>query len=247
MTKVLLLGNCGPILLTVARSCWLQHVELHLLVVSRKQRDCQHHFAGVNSVVLFSPDLIGTAQGIEAIAKHIKKVGATALITMGDRNLLWLAEHRQAFEPSCKVLIQSSESLWQILSKCYQLEIATSVGFQILPVYSLITPNDSESVSDSAFPLVLRPGRDGDILPAFKVQIIKSRKQLSNFLQEFHLVQSPIIAQPFMVLPNLVVHGVRSTEGRVLDSRAYIVSRKFEGVALSLEPYQFPAQLEQLR
>jgi hypothetical protein len=241
-----MLGHSGPATLAVARSCRRQQVELHLLNVSREQNGCRSYSAGVTDVALFSPDLIGTPQGIDAIAKHAAKIGATALIAFCDRELVWLADHRQVFEPSCKVLVQSSESLSQLLSKSYQLEIARKVGFLVLPTFLLIESGDADTVPDSAFPLALRPSCEAGVQPYFKVRLIKSRVQLQDFLKELQFVGSPIVAQPFMDLPNLIVHGVRSTDGRVLASQSYFVSRKFEGISLSIEPYPLPEQLAQM-
>ena len=59
-------------------------------------------------------------------------------------------------------------------------------------------------------------------------------------------IGSPIIAQPFRSLPNLLVHGVRSVTGAVIGSRCYSVPRKFEGVTLSIEPRPFPSRLEEM-
>ncbi|MGA3118049.1 MAG: hypothetical protein ABSF90_26915 [Syntrophobacteraceae bacterium] len=246
MTRVLILAHCGPGILTVARSCRRQGVELHLLHVSRGKNRCRSCSVGATDVAIFSPDLIGTPPGIDTLAKHAARIGATALIAFCDNELVWLAEHRQAFEPSCKVLVQSSVSLSQLLSKCYQLEIARKVGFQVLPTFLLVEAGDADRVPDSAFPLVLRPNCAEDVKPYFKVRLTKSRVQLQDFLQELQFVRSPIIAQPFMDLPNLIIHGVRSTDGRVLASRSYFVSHKFEGVSLSIEPHPLPEQMEHM-
>jgi len=246
MTRVLILGSFGPIYLTVARSCRRQNIELYLLDVSREQGAHRKCASLLNNAIHFSPDLIGTQKGIDVLAEHVKRIDATALIASSDKPLVWLAEHRHVFEPSCKVLVQSPESLRSLLSKCNQLEIAAKVGFSVLPTFLLMCPEDAAQVPTTAFPLALRPSREVDVQPCFKVQLIKSQEHLRNFLQGFQFVHSPIIAQSFMSLPNLVVHGVRSTDGQVLASRAFLVPRKFEGVSLALESYSFPECLEKM-
>jgi biotin carboxylase len=167
------------------------------------------------------------------------------LVATIDRELVWLGEHRQEFEPACKVLVQTPESLFRIQSKRYQLEVARQAGLPILPTYRLSRPEDADFVPALDFPLVLRPDRPEDVWPGFKVRLVESPDQLRDALRRCHRILSPILAQPFRPLPNLVVHGARSVDGDVIASRCYIVPRKFEGVTLTLEERRFPDGLEE--
>lgn len=244
--SLLMLGKWGPCVIACARSCSAQGIQFHLAHVGQKSENGKNHSSAVASVLFIDLDIIGTPQGIELIAKHVKAIKATALVAANDDQLVWLAKNRHVFEPHCKVLVQSAESLNQLLSKCYQLEIAQQVGFQVLPTILLIGLEDISKVPDSAFPLVIRPGKSDDVYPSFKVQLIKSREQLYAFMLKLQFVRAPIIAQPFMNVPNLLVHGVRDIDGQILSTKSYLVPRKFEGFALSLEPYPFPKHLQQM-
>jgi hypothetical protein len=49
-------------------------------------------------------------------------------------------------------------------------------------------------------------------------------------------IDGPIVAQPFMHLPNLVVHGARTVNGNSIGLQGFLVERKFEGVTLTIRP-----------
>jgi hypothetical protein len=52
------------------------------------------------------------------------------------------------------------------------------------------------------------------------------------------------VAQPFLKLPDLKVHGARTESGQILVMRPFFVERKFEGVTLTLCRASFPPSLE---
>jgi hypothetical protein len=114
----------------------------------------------------------------------------------------------------------------------------------VLPTFFLMTPEDVERIPASAFPLAVRPDRAGEVEPGFKVMLAGSAAALRDLVRGCHGLASPLIAQPFQRVPNLIVHGVRNVNGEVIASRCYHVARKFQGVSLSLEPRPFPAQVE---
>ncbi len=245
MTRVLMLGRTGPVYLSVARSCRRQNCELHLLDLSGPAKAGRFRWLHGHRA-RFPRELIGTQEGLDRINAYAHEIGAGVLIASGDKELVWLAENRDVFEPSCKVLVQSAESLRRLLSKRYQLEIAVQVGFPVLPTFILANPEDVAQVPATAFPLVLRPSQEADVQPVFKMRLIESPAQLEDFVGGIEVLRSPLIAQTYLDSPNLVVHGVRSTDGEVLASRCFIVPRKFEGVTLAIEPYSFPEGLEQM-
>jgi len=244
MASVLLVGPWAPSALAFARSLQRQKIAVYLL-----QATAQHNnplpFSALQGAVHLPARLVGTREGLDRIKRYANDVNASALAATIDRELVWLGEHRQEFEPACKVLVQTPESLFRILSKRYQLEVARRAGLPSLPTYRLTRPEDADLVPALDFPLVLRPDRPEDVWPGFKVLLVKSPDQLRDALRRCHRILSPILAQPFRPLPNLVVHGARSVEGDVIASRCYIVPRKFEGVTLTLEERPFPDGLEE--
>jgi hypothetical protein len=192
------------------------------------------------------PHLLGTPEGIDFTRRYAAEVGASALVAVTDRELIWLGTHRHEFEPRCRVLVQSPQSLLEILSKCRQLELAGAAGLLVLPTHLVTRPGDADAIPESHFPLAVRPNRPEDVEPRLKVRLVSTREHLRTLIGECERLASPLIAQPFRNLPNLVVHGVRSANGDVIASRCYLVARKFEGVSLTIEPRPFPDRLEAL-
>ncbi|MFH0812728.1 MAG: hypothetical protein V2A69_07790, partial [Pseudomonadota bacterium] len=86
------------------------------------------------------------------------------------------------------------------------------------------------------FPLCLRPSDPAMVKPTFKVRLVNSVAELKNFVASFQKIEKPIIAQPFMNMPNLVVHGARTVTGSTIGLQAFLVERKFEGVTLTIRP-----------
>ncbi len=244
MTNVLLVGPWAPASLAFARSVQRHGIDAFLLQPSTSQQE-QWTLSGLRGSATIPASFVGTPEGIDWIKRYASDIGAAALVAITDRELLWLGEHRHEFEPSCKVLVQNPDSLSRLLSKTYQLELAGRAGLSILPTYLLLQAADADSIPGSDFPLAIRPDRPDNVEPRFKVRLVKSREQLRTVVNACRSVASPIIAQPFKNLPNLVVHGVRSVTGDTLGSQCYAVPRKFEGVTLALERCAFPNGLEE--
>ncbi len=71
-----------------------------------------------------------------------------------------------------------------------------------------------------------------------------SREALERIVAAWGRVCGPLIAQPLLRLPNLVVHGARSEKGEFLAMEAFFVPRKFEAVTLTIMPAAFPPGVE---
>jgi predicted ATP-grasp superfamily ATP-dependent carboligase len=241
---VLLVGPWGPAALAFARSLHSEGIGVYLLQATAQHPDSSS-LSVLRGTTSLPPHLVGTAEGLDRIQAYARAINATALVAMVDRELVWLAEHRDRFEPSCRVLSQSSRSLFPLLSKRFQLLLAGKAGLSVLPTHVLMRPEDVESIAAHDYPLVLRPDRHDDIEPSFKARLVESRTQLERLIRDCTHIDSPLIAQPFRRFPNLVVHGVRAVDGQVIASRCFRVPRKFEAVSLTLEPTVFPDALEQ--
>ncbi len=241
---VLLFGPWAPASLAFARSLRRQGIATYLLQAALPGHHTHSAFSALQGASTIPADAVGTRAGIGLIRQYASDVGATALVAILDPDLVWLAAHRDAFEPACRLLIPSSSSLVSIQSKCHQIDLARKAGLTVLPTHILMCPEDVDSIPASGFPLALRPDRQDDVAPAFKVRIARSREDARTVLREGRRIGAPVIAQPFRRLPNLLVHAVRSIDGDVLASRCYAVPRKFEGVSLAVEPQPFPGDLD---
>jgi len=171
-------------------------------------------------------------------------VEADALFTLWDPYLFWLAENRSVFEPACKVMAPSLESLGLLASKQSQIDLALRVGFDVLPTWYLWAPEDYRKIPQCHFPVALRPDLPGAVKPEFKVVLARSPEDLRSFLQGIQFLERPVIAQPLRILPNLVVHGARSESGEILALQPFLVRRKFQMVSLSIRRPDFPPGVE---
>jgi predicted ATP-grasp superfamily ATP-dependent carboligase len=244
MANVLLVGPWGPLALAFARSLARRQIGVYLLQATAQHPD-PWSYSSLRGATAIPEQLAGTAEGLDRIKRYAREVDATALAAVVDGELTWLSAHRDEFEPWCRVLIQPADSLIALLSKSYQLDLARKVGFSVLQTWSLGGPADVDAIPASQYPLALRPDREGDVHPGFKVRLVGSADELRALLGDCTRIGSPIVAQPFKRLPNLLVHGARSTAGDVIASRCYLVPRKFEGVSLAVEPRRFPDGLEE--
>jgi hypothetical protein len=75
------------------------------------------------------------------------------------------------------------------------------------------------------------------VKPAFKAEVLQSPSDLSAFLANRTWGPEPLLVQPFLPLPTVVIHGVRSESGELLALEAFIVPMKFEGITLELRPF----------
>jgi hypothetical protein len=243
MANVALFGPWGPESLAFARSLRRRGIGTYL-VHATDQRPERWSLSSLRGSATMPARLEQTPEGIAWLADYVRGVDASALVATRDGDLTWLARHRHVFEPGCRVLVQPADSLHALLSKRHQASLANDAGLTVLPTHVLTHHDDADSIPASDYPLALRPDRPGDVEPAFKVRFVASRDQLQQVIRDCTRIASPILAQPFQRLPNLVIHGVRSIAGDVIASRCYRVPRKFEGVTLTLEPMPFPEGLE---
>src|SRR5208337_383199 len=79
--------------------------------------------------------------------------------------------------------------------------------------------------------------------PAFKAEVIPSRRALTALFESTRFTQPPVVQQ-FCLGPNYVLHGVRSCEGRILGMRLFKAYRKYRGFATSLVEETLPPRLE---
>ena len=242
--RLILLGEFGPPFLTFARSCKARGIAPYLLETTRREprwRRYSSSLAGGDAIV---PDIIDTPDGIRELHDYAAAVKAEAVVTLSDHNLLWLARNRGEFEPDCRLLVPSVESLELLASKKKQLDLARNVGFEVLPTWYLSGVDDCSAIPVRQFPVCLRPTDDRSVEPTFKVKVAHSLEELRDLLGELRFLETPVVAQPFMQLPNLVVHGVRSDAGEILAMQGFLVRRKFEGLALSFERVELPDDLD---
>jgi len=238
--RIVIFGRFGPLLLAFSRTCADMEVQVYLLEATDNPPRRGRFSSALAGMETVSPSKVGEPEGIEAVKDYIRRTNADALISVSENTLVWLSKHRDEFEPDCKLLCPDHECLTRIGSKKYQIEIAEKSGFQVLPTWYLNEKKDCEQISESAFPICVRPSDPTMVEPAFKARVFHSKDLLEEFLSSMQEIRESIIAQPFRDLPDLKVHGIRSEDGRILAMEPFFVERKFEGVTLTLMRAEFP-------
>jgi hypothetical protein len=241
---VVLFGAFGPPLITFQRSCKAQGISSHWLEVSSQQAAGNNHRMSPTLRAFIPPRKVETPEGLEIIRKFVNLVGAQAIIAVSESHLLWLIRNRHIFDGKCTVLASSERSLTFLASKKRQLELASQVGFELLPTWYLFGDEDSAQIPANQFPVCIRPTVPGAVKPTFKAVVIHSPAELRSFLDNRQVTTDPIVAQPFRSLPNLQIHGVRAEDGRMLALEPFLSYRRFEAVTLSLRRTTFPPSIE---
>jgi predicted ATP-grasp superfamily ATP-dependent carboligase len=183
------------------------------------------------------PEKLYTPDGIQIINEFLKRFHATGIICVAESIACWLNDHRQVFPDEMAMWLPTNEAIKNLISKQTQIENARKIGFNVLPTY-LINKNSESSdyIPQKHFPLCLRPDDPAMVAPAFKVHLVYSHGEMKRYIQSLKKISRPVIAQPLMNLPNLVVHGARTNSGDTIGLQAFLVERKFEGVTLTIRP-----------
>jgi hypothetical protein len=239
---IVLFGRFGPPFLTAARTFSRARIGVTVVEIGTGQPHKRSN--AVDAVYMMSPGDVGTASGIRLLSEILSGTKAQALLALSDPHLLWLAASRKWLPATCKLLLPDLEFLKFILSKKNQLRVAASCGFDVLPTWELYSEADVAQIPAAVFPVCLRPSDPETVVPTFKVEYLPSQSELVSFLGGRTWANEPLLVQPFCPVPNVIVHGVRSQAGQILELRAFFAGRKFEGVSLQLRGYALAQELE---
>lgn len=170
---------------------------------------------------------------IRAFAEKFSADGITCVEeTVG----VWL--HRVKAQGVClpRIWFPEPQRVERVLHKDFQIQAAQRAGLAVLPTVRIEPPGRPlPMIAEEFYPLCLRPS-GGGVDPPFKVRLAKDRRELEEMVAGFRRFEKPLVAQPFRHLPNLVVHGSRTPDGKTLGLAAFLVPRKFQGVTLFLQP-----------
>lgn len=233
--RPVIIGDFGPPTLACIRSWGKQGYPVGMICIRSEWEGYPDSKYLSDATTLTSKHLY-TDKGIKTISQFLRKFRATGIICISESMACWLNDNRRELPKKVAVWLPPNDIIKDLLSKEKQVEIARKVGFNVLPTYLIKNLQSFNSIPRRHFPLCLRPGNPGGIKPSFKVRLINSSTELYSFVRSFREISKPIIAQPFLNLPNLVVHGARTILGKTIGLQAFMVERKFEGVTLTIRP-----------
>jgi hypothetical protein len=241
--RIVFFGTFGPPSLTLARRCHAMGVSVYLLTPGPAGSAATAPSPPFAGAAILDERKTGTPDGIEQVLEYVRQVRAQALATLAEFHCLWLARNSTSFAGFCKLLLPPVDSLELLASKARQIELAREAGFTVLPTYLIRTKADASEITPDTFPLCLRPASPDSVKPPFKVQLARSSEELLQRLDHLAISRDGLLAQPFRVLPNMVVHGASREGGALMHAAAFLADRKFEGLALRIQPMAMPRDL----
>jgi len=234
--RPVIVGQFGPPTLTCIRS-WGEKGFPVGMVCIRSKREMIPTSKYLDDFTTLPQAKLYVCDGMQIISDFLKKFRASGITCVAENIARWINDHRQMLPAEVALWLPSNQAINALISKQKQIEVARKVGFKILPTYFVEKDLQTiHGIPQEHFPLCLRPTEPQTIIPAFKVQMVYSRGDLTQFVNKIDKIDKSIIAQPFMDLPNLVVHGARTTSGTSIGLQAFLVERKFETVTLSIRP-----------
>ena len=176
---------------------------------------------------------------------HLQQTNAQALLAFWDPQILWVAANQDSLPPGCKLLMSSKDALGAVQSKHDQLQVAQRCGFSVLPTWELSRHDDVSRIDHAAYPVCLRPSAPQGVKPTFKAEVLQSPSELKAFLAGRTWGPEPLLVQPFLPHPSVVIHGVRSESGELLALEGFIAPLKFEAISLALRPFRIDEKIAQ--
>jgi hypothetical protein len=244
IVRPVILGQFGPPTLACIRSWGMQGFPVGMVcIVSKKEPAPASKY--LSGFVTLPSEKLNTPDGIQIIREFLTRFRATGITCVAESVACWINDNRGLLPDEVAVWLPPNGTIKDLASKLNQIEVARKVGFNVLPTY-LIDKN-SETVRHipmDDFPLCLRPSDPTTIKPVFKVRFIYSQTELKQFIDLIKELNRPIIAQPFMDLPNLVVHGARTICGENISLQGFLAERKFDGLALTVWPTDLDRELK---
>ncbi len=192
----------------------------------------------LTSYATLRPNDVYSPKGIHVIQDFVRAFRPSGIISINENISRWLNDNRDQIGTGVSLWSSSNDVISQVLSKSTQIETARSVGFNVLPTYSIDQNIDSSRIiPETHFPLCLRPDNPKTVDPSFKVKLARSPDEIIHYIQGIRRLDKPLLGQPFLNLPNMVVHGARTISGRAIGIQGFLVERKFQGVTLSIRPF----------
>ncbi len=240
-----IIAQFGPPALAAIRSWGRRGVRVGLIQIAGRSEPSPRSRFLTDHISMTADEFI-SGDGLKRSVDFMQDFGTDILLTINEEFCCLLDQNRNLLPEGVRLMFSGSSATRAILSKGRQIEAAKRVGMSLLPTWEVMDASfDVTKMGDVVFPLCLRPAEPGGVQPPFKVEIVDSFKGLEAFIKRIEKFNSPVLVQPFTNVPNLVVHGVRGPDGQCWGVEGFLVERKFEGVTLTIRPFQIKDELRQ--
>jgi hypothetical protein len=195
--------------------------------------------------VHLGPLALDNVDFVARLARALSEHRVDALTCVSEPISVALWDCRDQLPARVRLVSVRPEQARVLASKWFQLELARSCGLQTLPAWRF-APGETARAGDvpiDAFPLVLRPDIATQANPPFKLRVVDSADALRVCLDALVPGSSPVVAQPLVTGPNLLVHGWRAADGRWGGHVAFRVEVKHGGLTVLMRPVELPAEV----
>ena len=240
---VAIFGPLGPAQLAVLRSWKRAGVPTCFIhIVSREDR---HFVATLATHYLpVESDALESNETKQRITAELNRLGVKGAAAVGYSNSLYMDHLKRQHGLDATIYGIGEGQIGFMNSKLAQNDCASAVGLKCLPT-SVVRPECNDPDPLLAFPLVARPDNPNHFKPNFKMELLHGPRDLEVLLGRFLERQGKIVLQRFENLPNLIVHGFRSPDGRQGPMATFLVQHKFEGVSLAIKPWSTNGRIEE--
>lgn len=239
----IIIAQFGPPALAAIRSWGRRGARVGLIQIVAEGEPVPQSKYLAEHIAMTADDLL-SGDGLARAISFMRDFRADLLLPINEQFACLLDENRHLLPANIKMMFSGAEATRAVLSKSRQIETARRLGMSLLPTWEIGSGDFDFSVfSDADFPLCLRPAKPGGVRPSFKVQIARNTNELEGFIRGITQFNSPVLAQPFTNVPNLVVHGARGPDGTACGVEGFLVERKFEGVTLTIRPFAIGDEL----
>lgn len=237
-----IIGPFGPAQLACLRS-WIGLGLSPIFIQIREAARIVRPALKLAAYASFAPAELSERSGVRELMAFLEKERASGITCLSDEMAIWLNRMRSEMPADTKIWLPDTRVIRFLDCKSAQTQLAQSVGFATLPTYS-IDRVGADLPGDASFPMVARPDGAGSVTPSFKAEFIRDRRHLDRFLAQFIRISRPIVLQPFISGPNLLIHGYRGKAGRPSGCVGFTVERKFEGVSLTIRSCKLDRELQ---
>lgn len=177
------------------------------------------------------------------VSGYLAGLGVVGLVCIAEALALKLWVHRKLFPARMTFLLNSPDTLVRLGSKAIQIESAQASGFNVLPTW-LLRAGQTDGLEQLPYPIVLRPDRQENVRPLFKVELVNSADETVRFLRHLETGSGAVVAQQYVAGPSVVIHGSRNRDGADGGFYEYVVDVKYQGVSATIRPVPLSPETE---
>ena len=157
-----------------------------------------------------------------------RDIGADRLVVvpLSDRMVAELHEERHLFPPTFRLAIPRAETTAALLDKTAASALASAAGIDVLTTVRYEGPDDVVALQSLGLPVILRPAFSAHNAGDFKFAVCRTERDLELALRSVAKSALPLIAQPFLDVPDDAVEFALVWRSHDRSQTAIVTGRK---------------------